>query len=256
MEVGGFEWGELMIDIHLHILPGVDDGPANIDEALALARTLVQEGVRVAVATPHYNDEFPQRSAREIYERVQVLQQELNRRAIPLRLLAGHEALIKPGLVEDIQLGRLATLNGSRFLLLELWNTMWLPDTERVIFELMAFGVVPVLAHPERYRVIQKDSGRLVALLELGVLAQMTAGSLVGMQGNTTRKCAETLLKRGLIHCLASDAHGLTRRPPAIQQGIQIAAGILGQARTQQLIEASPAAIVGNQEIRMASHSF
>src|SRR5579884_747306 len=140
-----------MIDIHLHILPGVDDGPANLDEALSLAHSLVQEGVRIAVATPHYNDEFPQRPAREIYERVHALQQELDRRSIPLRLLPGHEALIKPGLIEDIQLGRLATLNGTRYLLLELWNNMWLPETERVIFELRAFGIIPILAHPERY---------------------------------------------------------------------------------------------------------
>jgi protein-tyrosine phosphatase len=236
-----------MIDIHLHILPGVDDGPANLDEALSLARSLVQEGVRIAVATPHYNDEFPQRSAREIYERVQALQQELDRHAIPLRLLAGHEALIKPGLVEDIQLGRLATLNGSRYLLLELWNNMWLPETEQVIFDLRAFGVVPVLAHPERYRVIQQDSNRLAALLDQGVLAQMTAGSLVGMQGNTARKCAETLLKRGLIHCIASDAHGPGRRPPAIRQGMQFAEHLLGQTRAQQLIQSHPASIVQNQ---------
>jgi protein-tyrosine phosphatase len=244
-----------MIDIHLHILPSVDDGPENLDEALSLARSLVQEGVRVAVATPHYNDEFQQRSAREIYERVQALQQELNRHAIPLRLLAGHEALIKPGLVEDIQLGRLATLNGSRYLLLELWNTMWLPETERVIFELRAFGVIPVLAHPERSRIIQQDSSRLAALLDQGVLAQMTAGSLVGMQGKTIRKCAETLLKRGLIHCIASDAHGPGKRPPAIQQGLQVAVRILGQTKTQQLIESRPASIVGDQEISIAGAS-
>ena len=242
-----------MIDIHLHILPGVDDGPANLDDALSLARSLVQEGVNVAVATPHYNDMYPQLSAREIFERVQDLQRELNLRAIPLHLLAGHEALIKPGLVEDIQRGHLATLNGSRYLLLELWNSSWLPETEQVIFELRAFGVVPVLAHPERYRVIQQDSGRLAALLERGVLAQLTAGSLVGLQGNTVRKCAETLLKRGLIHCIASDAHGPGRRPPAISQGMQVAERILGQPWTQQLIEIWPAALVRNQELSVVN---
>ncbi|GAC1347572.1 MAG: protein tyrosine phosphatase [Ktedonobacteraceae bacterium] len=238
-----------MIDVHLHILPGVDDGPGNLDDSLSLARSLVQEGVRTAVATPHYNEDYPRRSANEIYERVQSLQQTLDRHAIPLRLLAGHEALIKPGLVEDIQLGRLSTLNGSRYLLLELWNSMWLPETERVIFELRAFGVVPVLAHPERYHVIQQDSDRLRALLEQGVLTQLTAGSLVGLQGNTVRKCAETLMKRGLVNCIASDAHGPGRRPPAIRQGMQVAERILGQAQAQQLIEAVPAALVRNQEV-------
>src|SRR6266550_7713708 len=198
-----------MIDIHLHILPGVDDGPETLEEALALAKVLVEEGIHSAVATPHYNDQFPQRNAAEIRERVHDLQQTLDLHQIPLRLFAGHEALIKPGLIEDIQAGRLATLNGSRYLLLELWNNSWIPETERVIFELRAFGIIPIIAHPERYRAIQQDPARLAALLQQGVLAQVMAGSLTGMQGKTARRTAETLLRKGLIHCIASDAHGM-----------------------------------------------
>ncbi len=236
-----------MIDTHLHILPGVDDGPETMQESLALAQALVQEGIRFAVATPHYNDEFPQRPAAEIRERVDAVQRELDRHGIPLLLFAGHEALIKPGLIEDIQAGRLATLNNSRYLLLELWNSTWLPETERVIFELRAQGFVPVIAHPERYRAIQKDPARLAALTQQGVLAQLTAGSLVGMQGNTARRCAETLLKKGLIHCIASDAHGLHKRPPGVVRGLQRAAELLDQARVHQMIEIWPAVIVNNE---------
>src|SRR2546423_2827402 len=172
-----------MIDTHLHILPGIDDGPETLQESLALAEALVQEGIRVAVATPHYNDEFVHSSAAEVQGRVYELQRELDRHNIPLRVFAGHEALIQPGLVEDIQAGRIATLNGSRYLLLELWNSTWLPETERVIFELRAFGIIPVLAHVERYRAVQQDPSRLDTLLQHGVLAQLTASSLVGMQG-------------------------------------------------------------------------
>src|SRR5712691_436170 len=236
-----------MIDIHLHILPGVDDGPEMMQEALALARALVQEGIHTAIATPHYNDEFPQRSAAEIRERVNDMQQELDHHNIQLRLFAGHEALIKPGLVEDIQEGRLATLNGGRYLLLELWNSTWLPETERVIFELRAHGIVPIIAHPERYRAIQQDPARLAALLQQGVLAQLTASSLVSMQGKATRCCAESLLKKGLISCIASDAHGLNKRPPRVVRGLQRAAELLGRARVNQLIETQPAAIINNQ---------
>ena len=246
-----------MIDTHLHILPGIDDGPETMAQSLMLARELVNEGVQVAIATPHYNDEYPRRPAHEISERVADLQRELDRNAIPLHLLAGHEALIKRGLVEDIQLGRLATLNGSRYLLLELWNEAWLPETERVIFELRAFGVVPVLAHPERYRAIQHDTNRLYALLEQGVLTQLTAGALVGLQGNTTRKCAETLLKKGFMHCIASDAHGPGRRPPALRQGVQRAQSIVGTAQVQQLIETFPAALIHNQAISaLTTHEY
>ncbi|HJT55524.1 MAG TPA: CpsB/CapC family capsule biosynthesis tyrosine phosphatase [Ktedonobacteraceae bacterium] len=235
-----------MIDTHLHILPGVDDGPESLEEALALARVLVQEGISSAIATPHYNDEFPRRSAAEISARVHEMQDALNRNGIPLHLFPGHEALIKPGLLEDILAGRLATLNGSRYLLLELWNNAWLPETERVIFELRAAGIVSMIAHPERYRAIQQDPTRLAALQRQGVLAQLTASSLIGMQGRTTRRCAEALLKKGLIHCIASDAHGLRKRVPGVAQGLQCAGKLLDRSVIYRMIETQPAAIVSN----------
>src|SRR5947209_6286704 len=235
-----------MIDTHLHILPGVDDGPQTMEEMLALARLLVEEGVRCAVATPHYNDEFPQRAASEIRARVYEAQRVLDQHGIALRLLAGHEALLKPGLVEDVISGRLATLNGSRYLLLELWNSTWLPETERVIFELQAFGITPILAHPERYRVFQRGLERLEPLLRQGVLVQITASSLLGLQGRTAQRIAETLLKRGLVHCIASDAHGLHRRPPATVRGLDRVVQLIGQVKTQQLIESWPMIIINN----------
>nr|HET6902795.1 CpsB/CapC family capsule biosynthesis tyrosine phosphatase [Ktedonobacteraceae bacterium] len=237
-----------MIDTHLHILPGIDDGPETIQESLTLARSLVQEGIHSAIATPHSNDEYPRLPAAEIRARVYDMQQMLNFHGIPLRLFAGHEALIKAGLVEDIQAGRLATLNGSAYLLLELRNSTWLPETEQVIFELQAHGIIPIIAHPERYRTIQQDPARLAALLQQGAIAQLTASSLVGMQGNTTRRCAETLLKKGLIHCIGSDAHGLHRRPPGVARGLQRATELVGQARVYQMTEAQPAAIINNHQ--------
>src|SRR5216684_716312 len=236
-----------MIDTHLHILPGVDDGPETMQESLELARVLVQEGIHTAIATPHYNDEFLLRSATEIQERVNQLQQELDRHNIPLRLFAGHEALIKPGLVEDIQAGRLATLNGSRYHLLELWNNSWVPETERVIFELRAAGIVPVIAHPERYRVIQQDVERLYVLVRRGVLTQLTASSLVGQWGKTVRRCAQALLKKNLIHCIASDAHGLYKRPPSIRSGLRCAVQVLNRISVYQMIETRPASILNNE---------
>ncbi len=235
-----------MIDTHLHILPDVDDGPETIEEAVALASALVQDGIHTAIATPHYNDQFPQLSAAEVRERVNGLQQVLDRQGIMLRLFAGHEALIKPGLVDDIQAGRLATLNGSRYLLLELWNNSWLPETERMIFELRAFGITPILAHPERYRFFQKDLELLTSLLRQGVLIQITASSLVGMQGRMAQRTTQTLLKRGLVHCIASDAHGLHKRPPAIAQGLNQVVQVIGQLKTQQLIEIYPMMIINN----------
>lgn len=244
-----------MIDTHLHILPGIDDGPETMQQSLTLASTLVQEGVRCAIATPHYNDEYRQCPAMEIRERVSEVQRELDRHHIPLRLFAGHEVLIKPGLVEDIQAGRIATLNGSRYLLLELWNSSWVPETEQVIFELRACGIVPIIAHPERYHVIQKDPARLAALIQQGVLAQLTASSLLGMQGNTIRRAAEMLLKKGLIHCIASDSHGLHKRPPGIVGGLQCAERLLGRDHVYRMTEMWPCAIINNDVCRVEAGS-
>jgi len=235
-----------MIDIHLHILPGVDDGPETLQEALALAKVLVEEGIHSAVATPHYNDQFPQRNAAEIRGRVHDLQQTLDHHQIALRLFAGHEALIKPGLIEDIQAGRLATLNGSRYLLLELWNNSWIPETERVIFELRAFGIIPIIAHPERYRPIQQDPCRLGSLPRQGALAQLTASSFLGIWGNTVRRTAETLLKKRLIHCIATDAHGLRKRPPGVNKSLQCVEKWLDPTHIYQMIETCPATIINN----------
>jgi protein-tyrosine phosphatase len=233
-----------MIDTHLHILPGVDDGPGTMEEALALAKALVQQGVHSAIATPHYNDEFVRLPMVEIIRRVNDLQRELVRYGIPLRLFPGHEALISPELVADIRSGKVATLNGSRYLLLELWNSAWIPETERVIFELRALGITPVLAHPERYRVFQKEPERIASLQ--GVLIQITASSLIGAQGRTAQRTAETLLKKGLVHCMASDAHSLNKRPPTIIQSLQRATQIIGQLKTQQLIEDWPKMIIND----------
>lgn len=235
-----------MIDVHLHILPGIDDGPQTLEESVALARALVQEGVQTCIATPHYNDVFPQRSAEEIRARVDALQQVLGQQQIPLQVLPGHEVLIKPGLVEDLLRGRAATLNGGRYVLLEFWTNTWLPETEQVVFDLRAAGFIPLLAHPERYQAVQQDSSRLEGLRRQGVLFQVTLGSLVGMQGRSAQKCAEKLLKKGLVDCFASDAHSLGHRRPAIQDGLRAARRLLKTERLHQLTEDWPVAIAQN----------
>lgn len=174
-----------MINTHLHILPNVYDGPEIMEEA----RMLVQKRIHTAIATPHYNDLFPHHSAAEIKERVNELQQVLDCQSILQRLFAGREALTRTGLVDDIRAGILATLNGSRYLLLELWNSSWLPDTERVIFELWAFGIITIIAHPERIGMLQLKPDQLADLLQWVISAQLSANSLLGTWGKTIQRC-------------------------------------------------------------------
>jgi len=122
-----------------------------------------------------------------------------------------------------------------------------------VIFELRAYGFVPILAHAERYRAFQKEPERLGTLQQQGVLAQLTASSLIGMQGNSARHCAETLLKKGLIHCIGSDAHGLHKRPPRVTDGLRRAIELVGHECVYQMVEKWPAAITNNEEYSVIS---
>jgi protein-tyrosine phosphatase len=133
--------------------------------------------------------------------------------------------------------------------LLELWNSLWLPETERIVFELREHGITPIIAHPERYRAIQQEPTRLATLLQLGALAQVTISSLLGVQGMSTKRSAEQLLKKGMITCLASDAHSLHLRPPQIAQGLQCARQFLGTEQVYLLTETQPAAILADEII-------
>jgi protein-tyrosine phosphatase len=239
-----------MIDIHVHLLPGIDNGPTTMDEALTLAQALVDEGVHTAIATPHYNDEYPPLPTPLLQEQVSTMQEELDQRNIPLQLLAGHEVLIRPGLLEDLQAGLVATLNGGRYLLLELWEHSWFSGTEQVIFELRASGIVPIIAHPERYLTFQQTPSRLAALLVEGALTQITAGSLLGIQGDTVRRTAEYLLKKRLVHFISTNAHKAGQHPLYALQALHRAEQLLNRSLVQQMVEEWPLAIVNNEARR------
>jgi protein-tyrosine phosphatase len=239
-----------MIEMHLRILPGIDDGPETMEGSLALARALVQEGVHNDTMVPHSNDGFHHSTGGEIQHRVSDVQQELDHCCILLRLFAGHKALIKPGLVEDIQAGRRATLNGSRYLWLELWNSTRLPETERVMFELMFFGIISIIDHPESCRAILKRSGRLLAMLEQVVLTQLRVGTLLGMQDITTRKCIETLLKKEYFHFIVLPLMRISCTSVYLSgatYGLKCAVMLIDQALVELFIETYLAAIINDK---------
>jgi protein-tyrosine phosphatase len=236
-----------MFETHLHIIPGIDDEAEAIEEALASAKVLVKEGVRIAIVTSHYNDLFPRRSAAVIKERVNGLQQVLDYQGILLCLFSNHAVLIKPGLVEDSQLGRLVTFNGSRYFLLELCNNSWLPETEQVIFELRAYGIRLIIAHLELYPVMQENPARLIILFQQRVLAIVTANSLIGTRSKKIRHYAETLLNKGLIHYVASDAQGLRKRLLGFIGGLQRAVELLDQAQVRRMVETCLEAIINKE---------
>ena len=198
-----------MIDIHTHILPQVDDGADSLEEAYEMVLTAVRSGVTALVATPHSNlgwnswgDE-----SRKQEKAFTNLEKILIREKVPLKLYRGMEIWSSVDMVEKIKAGQLITLNHTPHVLIEFGveeESWWI---EAIIEELRGAGLIPVLAHPERYFCVQEEPTLLYEWRELGALAQMNKGSILGRFGSEIRRTAEVLLRNHLFTCIASDAH-------------------------------------------------
>jgi protein-tyrosine phosphatase len=240
-----------MIDLHCHVLPGIDDGPATIESSLALARAAAAGGTRVLVATPHVSWRY--RNHAQIIAR---LVDELNARladegvlspgGAPLEVRTGAEvALTQIAEIEPAELGRL-TLGGGEWLLVEPPFTPAAPHLDEILLALGRDSRRVVVAHPERCPAFQRDRQMLERLVGEGFLTSVTAGSFGGSFGGEARRCALALARDGLLHNVASDAHDHVHRPPAIAAELE-AVG-LGPL-TQWLTEAVPGAILDGGEI-------
>lgn len=236
-----------MIDLHCHLLPGIDDGARNLDESLTMARMAVADGITQVACTPHvypgvYNNVGPQ-----ILGAVADLENELQRAGVTLSLTYGGDVHLTGDLVPGLQAGTVPTLAGSRYFLLEFpdrvpWRVMC-----DAAFQLIRHGYVPIVTHPERQQWIEEGFVRLPELLRQGVWLQVTAGSLTGRFGRDARYWGERLVASGWVHLLATDAHNVRRRPPALAEGRAVAAAWLGDAEAELMVQVRPAGIVANQ---------
>ncbi len=229
-----------MIDLHTHILPAVDDGPRTLEGSLDLARAAVAAGTRTALATPHVNDDHSIDAAR-VAAGLDELRPALAAAEIPLEVLPGGEiAIWRLADLDDAALRSLA-LGGGPYLLIESPFSPVVGDFEPLVLDLMMRGHRVLLAHPERCPAFQRDPARLERLVDAGVLVQVTAGSMTGGFGSTVRRFTTDLLRQGLAHVVASDAHDAVKRPPGQTAGFA-ALGV--EAQRQWMTEDVPRAIL------------
>jgi protein-tyrosine phosphatase len=235
-----------VIDLHTHILPGLDDGARTLDESIAMARAAVADGIRVVAATPHVREDFPT-SADEVERGVSELRDALATEGVGLEVRTGGEiALDRLGAIDADELARFGLAGNPRYLLLEFPYFGWPLDLEQRVFELHARGMTVVIAHPERNGDVQEAPDRLRRLVEQRALVQLTAASLDGRLGRASRRTALRLLDLGLAHLVASDAHG----PHIRQVGMTAAARAVGDADLARwLTDDVPAAIVAREEL-------
>jgi protein-tyrosine phosphatase len=234
-----------MIDLHCHLLPGLDDGPGSVDEALAMARAAVQAGTRTIVATPHVSARY-RNDADRIQASVQELDEQLRAHEIPLEVRPGAEIALTHLIdLDSSELHRLS-LGGSEWLLVEPPFSAAVVGIEGLLLELLGEGHRIVLAHPERSPAFQREPLMLEGLVEQGFLTSLTAGSLVGRFGGEVRRFSARLVSAGLVHNVASDAHGTNGRGPSIAPELERA----GLAPLREwLTIAVPGAILASGEI-------
>lgn len=233
-----------MIDLHCHILPGIDDGAVDLAMALEMARMAAGDGIRTIACTPHIYPGLYDNQAAGIRRAIASLQAELDAAGIGLRLVEGADVHLDPGLVQGLREGRVPTLAGSRYLLLEPPHHVAPPRFEESVFALMAAGVVPVITHPERLSWIEHDFALFQRLVSRGVLMQVTAGALTGRFGKRPRYWSERFVGEGMTHLLATDAHHPRRRPPLLAEAREAAARLVGAQEATHLVETRPRGIV------------
>ncbi len=235
-----------MLDLHAHILPGLDDGVRTVEEALELARASVDDGVTTIAATPHVREDYPT-TARAIEAGAAELRRHLRSERIPLVLVTGGEvALERLQLLDDEELQALTLAQTGRYLLLEFPDFGWPLALDAAVDRLLRRGIVPVLAHPERNSEIRERPRRLAAVVDAGALVQMTAMSLDGRAGRRAAAVAVELLQLRLVHLLATDAHA----PHVRAGGLGAAcAAIRDDELAGFLVRDAPAAILAGDDV-------
>lgn len=235
-----------MIDLHCHILPGIDDGAPSLEVALAMARAAVIDGIKITACTPHIYPGLYDNSQEIISKAIADFEIELQRNDIPLSLTIGADTHMAPELLQGIREGRVPTLGHSRFLLLEPPHHVAPPRLEESVFQLLAAGIVPVITHPERLTWIETQYSKMVSLVNGGAWMQITSGSLTGRFGRRPKYWAERMVDERLVHILATDSHHIDKRPPYLAEGRDAAARRCGEAEAWNMVEVRPRAILAD----------
>jgi protein-tyrosine phosphatase len=237
-----------MIDLHCHLLPGIDDGARDLEMTLAMARAFVADGVTIVACTPHILPGLYHNTGPQISAAVANLQRMLAESGIPLNLVAGADNHIVQNFVGGLRTGHLLGLAGSRYVLVEPPHHVMPVRLDDLFFDLSVAGYVPILTHPERLTWIKGNYAVIERLAQKGVWMQITAGSLTGAFGRGPKYWAERMLDEGLVQIIATDAHDVQRRPPNLAEGRRLAATRVGEEEAWHLVYTRPRGVLDNVE--------
>lgn len=232
-------------DIHCHCLAGIDDGPADLDQAVELCRALVADGISRVVATPHQLGRYEGRnSAATIRRAVCELETTLAANGVPLTVLPGADVRVHEGIVDLLERDEILTLaDGGKYLLLELPTEVFL-DLGPMVKQLHRSGITAVISHPERHNILAHKPQAVAHWRLAGAVFQITAGSLVGTFGRSAQQAAWKWLDAGAVSLVATDAHSTTDRPPQMRQAVEAIAGRMGYLLAHRICLQNPARVI------------
>lgn len=232
-----------MIDLHCHLLPGIDDGAPDLETALELARMAVAEGITHVVCTPHIHPGRYDNTPQTIADALAVFTAGLRNAGIHLQVAAAAEVRFDMEIMLGVANGSVPFLGewqGRKVLLLEFPHGELPFGAERLTKWLLQRNILPMIAHPERNKAVMRQPSRLKPFIEQGCLLQVTASSVTGHFGDAAQEVAHALLAEKQVTILASDAHNIKHRPPALRDAMQHAARIVGDLAAQKLVVDTP----------------
>jgi len=238
-----------MIDLHCHMLPGIDDGSPDIATSLAMARIAADDGITTTACTPHIYPGLYENDAQGIAEAVAAFRQAVAEAGIDLELTFGADIQLVPDLLAGLRRGTHPTLHRSRYYLFEPPHHTVPARFEESIFDSVAAGYVPVITHPERLTWLDDQYYPwFVQAARDGAWIQVTAGALTGRFGRQARYWGEKMLDDGIVHILATDSHDPSHRPPVLSEGREAASQWVGAAEADRLVTERPQAILDDLE--------
>ena len=238
-----------MIDLHSHILPGIDDGSRNLEMSFDMARAYVAQGVKSVACTPHILPGLYHNSGPQIRSATERFQKQLNEAGIPLHLFSGADNHMTPDFVSGLRSGHLLPIGKTRYVLVEPPHHVAPMQLERLFFDILAAAYIPILTHPERLKWIEYAYDKIQRLAARGVWMQITSGSLLGRFGKAARYWAERMLDEDLVHIVASDAHDTLNRPPDLLKGRLAVEKYAGHQKAAHLVDTHPMIVLSNNTL-------
>ncbi|WP_254903639.1 tyrosine-protein phosphatase [Clostridium tyrobutyricum] len=237
--------------MHIHLLPGIDDGSKSMDETRQMLRMIEQDGIHSVIATPHFYRGHYENYREDVEKLVHSVNEFADESGINVKLFSGQEVFLDDHTVDEYECGHIAPMDKTNYMLVELPMIKMPENAMDIVYELKIRGIKPIMAHPERYKYIIENPEKINLFVDEGCLLQLNAGSICGKFGSDVKKTAHTLVKNGMCNFIGSDAHSSTRRRPGLSEAFEIVKNI--DEEMAEILEQNSEKLLENENINLCN---